>query len=226
MKKKRIILSLTFILTLGLLTVKSQTRAVTDDGDTIYVYNNGTWSFELLEGMPEQVNEFAYLSSKLSIDTIATEFKVPENAKKQVENDIGQFFIRYDDKLWKRVPPATLNEDAEFAFQSKLSDIWCVVISEETPIESDKLFRIAKKMMEENTGEEPKIIKTELRKVNGEQLLRGVMNANFSGISFIFDTYYFSNDLGSVQFTTWTSDKVWEKNESSILELLNGFIVE
>ena len=79
--------------------------------------------------------------------------------------------------------------------------------------------------MKEATGSDPRVLKTELRTVNGQQLMRGVLGANFSGISFIFDTYYYSNDHGSVQFTTWTSDKVWERNKNDILELLNGFIV-
>ena len=50
------------------------------------------------------------------------------------------------------------------------------------------------------------------------------MKTTFSDISFVFDTYYFSNELGSVQFTLWTSEKLWEKNISEIQDLLNGFI--
>jgi len=135
---------LTLILTVLVQSLYSQTWAVTESGDTIYVYDNGTWSFELLEVMPEQANELSFLSEELKLDTIATEFKVSSNSKKQI-GDIGDMFlIKYDERIWKRVPPATLNEDANFAFQSKTSDIWCVVIAEETPIQHDKLFLIAK----------------------------------------------------------------------------------
>lgn len=207
-------------------SLNAQTRAVTQYGDTIYVYNNGTWSYELLDNMPEINNELAYLASEIKIDTISKAFTAPANLKKQVKNKANQFIIKYDDSKWKRVPPATLNDEAEFAFESKVSDIWCVVISEETPIDSDKLFKIAKQTMKENTGGEPKIIKTELRKVNGKELIRGVLEADYSGITFIFDSYYYSDDLGSVQFITWTSSKVWERNENNILEFLNGFIAQ
>lgn len=202
-----------------------QTVAVTEKGDTIYVYDNGMWSFELLEEMPEEINELAYLEEDVKLDTIATEFKVSSDAKKQVIDVDDRFIIKYNDRIWKRVPPATLNEDASFAFQGKESDIWCVVIAEETPIDHDKLFLIAKNTMKEYVGSDPEIIKTELRIVNGVELVRGVMKAQISGMSLIFDTYYFSNDMGSVQFTTWTSDKVWERNENTIEELLNGFLV-
>jgi hypothetical protein len=205
-------------------SANGQTRAVTEYGDTIYIYNNGTWSFEQLDETPE-LDELAFLTAELKIDTLDSDFSYSPKNKKEVQNTQGQFTIKYNDEQWKRVPPATLNDDAEFAFQSKKSDIWCIVISEETPIEADKLYRIAKKTMGENSGTEPKVIKTELRKVNGTEVIRGVLEASFSGITFIFDSYYFSNELGSVQFTTWTSNKVWERNESHILEMLNGFIV-
>ena len=221
--------NLTQLLTVFLFIISinatSQTQAVTVEGDTIYVYDNGTWSYELLDEMPV-VNEFEYLEAELDIDTIQTPFQFSDKTNKEVINASGQFRIKYDGKVWKRVPPATLNEEAEFGFESKSSDVWCVVISEETQIETTMLFKIAKNTLEENSGAEAKIIKTELITVNGAEVLRGVMNINFSGISFMFDSYYFSNEKGSVQFTTWTSAEVWKKNENSIQDFLHGFVVD
>ncbi|MDU8885760.1 hypothetical protein RXV94_06280 [Yeosuana sp. MJ-SS3] len=207
------------------LNIIGQTQAVTVEGDTIYVYNNGAWSYELLDEMPI-INEFEYLEAELAIDTIQTPFQFSDKTNKEVINASGQFRIKYDGKAWKRVPAVTLNEEAEFGFESKSSDIWCVVISEETPIETTMLFKIAKKTLEENSGAEAKIIKTELITVNGAEVLRGVMNISFSGISFIFDSYYFSNEKGSVQFTTWTSAEVWKRNENEIQDFLHGFVVD
>lgn len=217
-------LSLLLFFILSMTYAQGQVMAVTENGDTIFVYANGTWSFELLEEMPEPENDLAYLSEEVVLDTIATHFKIPSGSKKQVEDSYKLFTIKYNDALWKRVPPATLNDEAEFAFEGKNTDIWCVVIAEETPIAMDKLFLIAKNNMKEFTGSNPEVIKTELRTVNDQQVVRGVMRAQLSGITFIFDTYYYSNHLGSVQFTTWTSDRIWEKNQSMILDLLNGFV--
>jgi len=221
--------NLTKLLTLFLFTfsisVISQTQAVTTEGDTIYVYKNGTWSYELLDEMPV-INELDYLDAELKIDTIQTAFKFSDKTDKEIINANDQFRIKYNGQQWKRVPPATLNDDAEFAFESKSSDIWCVVISEDTPIEKDKLFKIARKTMEENSGSDSEIIKTELINVNGAEVLRGVLNVNFSGISFVFDSYYFSNEKGSVQFTTWTSTEVWKRTEQDIQDFLYGFVVD
>ncbi|NOU61391.1 hypothetical protein ELS83_16405 [Marinifilum sp. JC070] len=205
-------------------SVKSQTRAVTELGDTIYVYNNGTWSFEIQEEAPV-VNEFDFLNQILDIDTIQKPYSYPANAKKQVKSERNQFAVKYNDKIWKRIPPATLNEEAEIAFQAKHTDIWCVIITEVTPIDADKLFKIAKKMMEENTGGIAKIKKTEVRTVNENQIFYGKLETDFSGINFIFNSYYFSNEKGSVQFVTWTSSTLHELNKDLIQDLLNGFVV-
>lgn len=65
------------------------------------------------------------------------------------------------------------------------------VVTEETEIAPDKLLRIAKKTMEVNTGAEVEIKNVECRNVNGEDIIRGTFVANFSGLTFVFDTYYF-----------------------------------
>jgi hypothetical protein len=122
------------------------------------------------------------LDVPLLIDTLETEQRFPADAKKEVRNSRNQFTVKYNGSVWSRVPPATLNEDAEFAFQLKNQEVWSVVISEGTPITVDNLFRIAKKTMEDNTKSKAKILKTEVRKVNGQNVLRGVINPNFSGI--------------------------------------------
>ncbi|RFC54735.1 hypothetical protein [Brumimicrobium aurantiacum] len=219
------LLSLTSIFCLIGLTSNAQTTAVTEDGDTIYVYQNGTWSFDKDEVSPIP-NHLSFMYLDLDIDTLSTPFTTPKSAKSKVSNDFISFDVNYNNDLWKRVPPATLNDDAEFGFQSKEHDIWSIVISEETTIAPDDLFRIAKNSMEENTGSEVEILKTEHRTINGTPIIRATVRASFSGITFIFDSYYYSNENGSVQFTTWTSDKIWKRNENVILDLMNGFVVQ
>ena len=62
------------------------------------------------------------------------------------------------------------------------------------------MLRIAKKTKKVNTGAEVEIKNVECRNVNGEDIIRGTFIANFSGLTFVFDTYYFSIELGSIQF--------------------------
>jgi len=213
----------TFFLFFTFTSVFSQTKAVTELGDTIYVYNNGTWSYEMLEETPE-FNELSFLNESIPLDTISNEFTYSQSATKEVENSFDLFKIKYNEKKWRRVPSASLNDEAEFAFENKDADIWCIVISEETSIAPEMLFSIARQSIKEKMGTNPEVIKSELRTVNGHQVVRGAMKANVSGITFLFDTYYFSNENGSVQFTTWSSEAIWKREQENILEFLNGFI--
>ncbi|MEL6942575.1 MAG: hypothetical protein AAFO82_07895 [Bacteroidota bacterium] len=67
MSKNLLFLTLLFLIFFSFYTdIYGQTKAVTEYGDTIYVYDNGTWSFEQLEDMP-QSNSLAYLSSELQL---------------------------------------------------------------------------------------------------------------------------------------------------------------
>lgn len=201
-----------------------QTLAITIHGDSIYVYDNGTWSYELLEESPA-LSEFSFLDEEIEIDTIEQEFVFSDNLNKELRNVRDHFIIKYNSNNWKREPPALYNEDAEFALSSKKHDLWCIVISEETEIAPLSLFKIAKNMMEENIGAKVETKKVELRTVNGKEVLRAVVEAKVSGLNFIFDSYYYSDEMGSVQFTTWTGNSLWKKYEAEILELLNGFVV-
>ncbi|WP_370087965.1 hypothetical protein [Ekhidna sp.] len=203
----------------------SQTKAYTEYGDTIFVYDNGTWSFEELDSAPS-IDEFNFLKRELSIDTISTLIVTSPESKKEVRNAGDQFTLKYNEKVWSRIPPANLNEEAEFAFQAKNFDAWCVVISEETKIPMDNLYRIAINQLEENLNGSVEILKVELRNINGSQVLRGVSKTEFGGIPIIFDSYYFSNEKGSVQVVTYASDVLWEKNKDKIHDLLNGFMVK
>ena len=67
------------------ITLFSQTRAVTEYGDTIYIYNNGTWAYEILEDMPDE-NLLDYLKVDLQVDSIKEKNFFNPSAKKTVTN--------------------------------------------------------------------------------------------------------------------------------------------
>jgi len=217
------LITLLFIFT-NLITVFSQITAVTEKGDTIYVYNDGTWTFEEKDE-EELVNELSYLDNVLKLDTITTKFKVGEKSTKEVTSQHDFFKVKYDKKVWKRVPPASLNPEAEFAFLAVDKDIYCMIISEEIEVGQENIVKIARKMMKDNTGGELEELITEQRNVNGTDIIRAVNKVEINGLNLVFDSYYYSGEFGTIQFSTWTGTNVHEKYEDEILELLNGLII-
>lgn len=202
-----------------------QLKAVTEKGDTIFVYDDGTWSFEEEERVSGLDEEFSFLNEVLQIDSVDTKFSFGEDANKEIESQFKFFKIKYDSELWKRVPPASFNPEAEFAFKAKGKDIFCVIISEEIEIGQENIVKIARKMMRDNTGSAVTPLKTEARNVNGVDLIRAVNAIDLNGMNLVFDSYYFSDPSGTVQFSVWTAKNLYGKYESDIVDLLNGLVI-
>lgn len=203
----------------------AQVWAVTEKGDTIYVYSDGTWSFDKEERSNQDQGSLDYLNTVIKLDTIATLFTVNSKAEKKLSSQYGFFEFQYDSDEWKRVPAAQLNEDAEFALQAKNNDIYVAIISEEIEIGIENIYKIAINNAKENLGVEIDILKSELRNINGIDVIRGVMGFNLNGMNLIFDSFYFSDSRGTVQLTTWTASNLHEKYEDDILSLLNGLVI-
>jgi len=213
------------LLTLSLVNVAwGQTVAVTEYGDTVYLYADGSWTYDLLDDYEDEMD--ALFGKPLTVqDTVDTPYTAPSNTNKQVENSFDMFEVRYNGNAWSRVPAGTLNGDAEFAWESKRTDLYSVVISEETPIAQDYLFTIARDNMKEATANPVEVLTLEAVTVNDVPMLHGVMRAQVTGVDFVFEGYYYSDDRGSVQFITWTSERIWESNRKHIRDMLNGFVV-
>ena len=205
---------------------QAQTLAITEGGDTVYIYDNGTWSYEIDENYVEANNINTLLSVPIEIDSLNGVFVLDAKCNKLVSSKLNQFDFNYDASKWKRIPPASLNPDAEFAFQNKETDIWCAIITEVTEIGKENILKIAKYTMEQNTGASVTIRAVENRFVNGSDVLRGSFNAMINGIDFIFDTYYYSDERGTTQVTTWTSHSIYNTNDTEIHNFLNGFVVK
>lgn len=205
-------------------SAQAQIWAVTEKGDTIYVYNDGTWSFEK-ESRTDLDQGLEYLSESIVLDTIAGFSTVKEASKTKVSSEYGFFDVRYNSDEWKRVPAAQINEESEFAFEAKKGDIYVAIISEEVEIGTENIYKIAINNIRENLGVQPEIMKAEVRNVNGHEVIRGVMSISLNGMNLVFDSYYYSDTRGTVQFTTWTAKNLHKKYEERILNMLNGLMI-
>jgi len=201
----------------------AQVQAITEHGDTIYVYDNGTWSF-YDDRMPMGDRLERFKDVKIDIDTIATLFTVSKNSKKKAKGKLGFYDLMFDEKQWDRTPPANINPEAEMAFVGKDKGMWCLLIAEGMEIGKEQLFKIAVNMMKERTGAQVEILKVEQRNVNGKDVLRGVTKVEVQGMKLIFDSYYYSCPKGSIQVTVWTGENIYEEKREKIEELLNGLI--
>ncbi|MFN7014170.1 MAG: hypothetical protein ACK4ON_07875 [Bacteroidia bacterium] len=200
-------------------SLTGQIRAVTEKGDTLLIYRDGTWEY-LDEDQQLMPTEVSY-----SLDTIRQLFTVLPSSAKALRSELDFFNIKYNPEVWERVPEGTINEDAEFAFKAKLGDVYGLVISEEAGFDAEGLFQIAMENMKESV-DELKVLSADVRKVNGKDCISAVVKTKTKGLPLIFHSYYFSGEKGSIQFTTWTVENLYAKYQNMILELLNGLVID
>jgi len=206
---KKICLSLIFISTITLLS--AQEKAVTETGEEVVLYADGTWS---------------YLDSdfeKKEIPVNKKDFKKSRNASFLLKSSRVNLGFWLDPKKWS-FKKAANNGDAEYELQLRDGDLYGMIITEMVEVPLEALKDIA---IENGRAVAPdlKIVKEEYRTVNGTKVLLIQMDGTTQGIKFSYYGYYFSNSNGTIQFVTYTSQNLLDNYVNDCEELLNGLVV-
>ncbi|RZT00145.1 hypothetical protein [Aquimarina brevivitae] len=203
-----------YLVGLGLLVFNlalAQQRGVTDTGEEVILYADGTWKY--------QNNQEAI------------EKEIPTNPEKFTKDEASTFLLKsskvnvgfyLNPKLWS-FQKAVENPEAEFEFQLKDEDLYGMILSEKVEIPLETLKFIA---LENSRSVAPdvSVVKEEYRNVNGLKVLLLQLNGTMQGIKFTYYGYYFSSSNGTIQFITYTSQNLMETYKSACEKLLNGLV--
>jgi hypothetical protein len=190
-------------------STSAQQLAVTEDGDEVFLYENGTWKYKEKDIETEiPTNPIVFTKDNASTFLI-----------KSSKLNVG-FWI--NPKLWT-FKKAVDNPDAEFELQFKSGDLYGMIISEKFEIPLESLKNIA---LENGRAVAPDlaIYKEEYRNVNGLKVLLLQMNGTMQGIKFSYYGYYYSSTQGTVQFITYTSQNLLNNFISESEKILNGIV--
>lgn len=206
---KNIILTAILLFTVQL--INAQIKAITETGDEVILYNNGTWNYlndSIIENDVIPVNEIKFVKGKKSSFLV-----------KSKKLNIG---IWINPKSWS-FTKGTGNDAYEYQFQKKGDDLYAMLISEKMQIPIETLKGIA---IENGRSVAPdiKVIKEEYRNVNGIQVLMMQMVGTIQGMRFTYYGYYYSNSNGTIQLITYTGENLINNYINDIEELLNGLI--
>ena len=220
---QRFISAFMALLALGFMQgAQAQTLAITEYGDSIYVFNDGTWSFSPTE--PMMIEELGFLEKELTFKKNDAKFSVPDSSTEVLESGLGFFTWAYNREEWMRMRPEELNPLAEFAFKHKEKDIYAMAISEEVSMDVETIVKVALDGMETNTGSEVDIRRLEFREVNGKEMAMGRFLLDFGGMNLVFENYYLTCEEGTVQVLTWTAANIFPKYENLMQDMLNGLV--
>ena len=191
------------------LTISAQKKAITETGEEVILFEDGTWEYE--DGSVTETRE---------IKTNPKPFKKDQKSSFLLKSKKLNVGVWLNPKKWS-FQKSTDNPVAEYQFQLKGTDLYGMIITEQVEVPLTSLKDIA---IENGKSAAPdlKVVKEEYRVVNGIKVLLLQMNGTTQGIKFSYYGYYFSNEQGSVQFITYTSQKLMEGYTDECEKLLNG----
>lgn len=204
-------LGLFLFLALGLC---AQTRAVTDQGREVILYDNGKWVY---------ASDSSGASPLDSIRLSPIQFSTPADAKFVVKSNRINVGVTINPNKWifksgEETSPAT-----EYLFTMKSTEGYALLITEKTSIELESL-RSAVLVNARKAAPDLKETFAEYRKVNGVKVLYLELVGTVKGITFSYVGYYYSNSKGTMQLLGFTTQSSFDAVKPKLLELLNGFV--
>jgi hypothetical protein len=207
---KTILLSISLLLLANLCF--SQKKAVTETGEEVILYSDGTWKY-----VDDSVNE------KQAIITNPGIFKKNAGSTFLVKSAQVNVGVWIDPKKWN-FKKAIRNEDAEYEFQIKGKELYGMMITEKIEIPIETFEKIAIENARK-AAPDIRIVKEEYRTVNDKKILLLQMKGSAEGVKFTYYGYYYSNPKGTVQFLTYTAQNLFDNYLKDIEDFVNGFVV-
>lgn len=208
---KRFFFTLTFFLTLTI-PVIGQLKAVTESGDEVVLYNNGTWVFVNKDAV--QIND---------IKTNSTSFSKPNKATFLVKSKKVNIGCYLDPKAWK-FKAGESYDVAEFDLTSEEGDLYGMIINEKLDLPLENLAEIAVENAR-NAAPDLQVTFQEYRMVNGVKVLFMRMEGTIQNMRFAYYGYYYTGNGGATQFLVYSTQEVMSERSADVEALLNGFVV-
>lgn len=213
--RKTAFYSLLSILIILAQATKAQEIAITDRGDSVLLFSNGTWDYYT------NYKNVEYELAEIKLNDQV--FSKPKASVNKINGSNQAYEIWYDDRVWKRVPPGELNPEADVALKLIKGDVYAMVIYEELEIPMENLSQIALDNAV-NVAPDMEMIDKEYRLVNNDSLICMRMDGTTQGMKIAYYSYYAANEKGSIQFHTFTGQNLLDKYKNEIEDLLNGLV--
>ena len=206
---KNIILPILFlILSMPLF---SQKTAVTETGDVVILYDNGTWSYlqkDTISVEDIDVNPIRFTKSVTSLFLL-----------KSTRVNVACYI---NPEKWSFTKTKE-NEAAEYEINNMKLGLYGMLITEKLDLPLESLANIALDNARD-AAPDVEVTEKEYRYVNGLKVLMMRMTGTIQDIRFSYYGYYYSTKNGATQYLVYSSEEIVNQNLSEIEELLNGLV--
>ena len=196
---------------LGVHYAFAQTRAVTETGDEVILYDDGTWKYQNEDDVEKMIIP---INPKLFTKDKGSTFLLKSN-----KIEVG-IWINPKEWSFKKLDDSSAQE---YELQLKKEDLRGIILTEKAEIPLQSLRLIALRNAR-NAAPDVEIVEEEYRNVNGLNVLSLKMKGTVEGMKFAYYGYYYSSSIGTVQFITFTFQNLMDKYLVECEKLLNGFV--
>jgi hypothetical protein len=173
-------------------TVLAGQNAITDTGDKVILYEDGTW-----------VYADDTKSSSMVIETNPRTFSKPPQATFLLKSTTNNAAVWIDTDKWifRKGDP---DKSAEYDFQLKGKDLYGMAITEEIAMPMATLADLAL-VNARQAAPDARIARQEYRTVNGKKVLYMEISGTIQGIRFTYIGHYHTDEAGATQLITYTA---------------------
>jgi hypothetical protein len=209
-----------FLLFLTSLTISniihSQTKALTENGQEVILFENGTWKY-----LNADSNNTRNSSDTLNLNQ--NKFHKPTSSTFLVKSKILNVGVFINPTQWTFSGRRDNETNPEYRFSLKNGEGYAMMITEKLQIDLEALRKIAL-INAQNASLDVKETFAEYRMVNNLKVLCLKLEGTLKGVKFTYFGYYYSNPNGTVQLVSYSSQKLFEGIKKELDSFLNGFI--
>lgn len=192
-----------------------QIKALTETGDEVFLYENGTWKY-----VKEKKGAIAAFDSTITVNKAV--FTKSKTATFPVKSKVVNVGVYINPDEWG-FAKGTINESLEYRFRMKARECYGMLVTEKIEIPLINMPDIVL-INAQKIAPDAEITKEEYRTVNGVKVLCIEFKGTGSGIKLRWMGYYYSGKAGTVQLVTYTSQSLFEENYKTMEGLLNGLV--
>lgn len=188
-----------------------QQKAVTETGEQVVLYNDGTWVYAVRDSLHMEeisLNPQPFIKGKKASFLL-----------KSKRIGIGCWL---DPKVWK-FGASPGHDAAEFEIDHVDGSMYALIITENLDLPMESLGNLAIQNARE-AAPDLRVTAREYRLVNGVKVLMLRMNGTIEDIRFAYFGYYFAENGGATQFLVYSAEDFMEENLAEAEDLLNGLV--
>jgi hypothetical protein len=189
---------------------QAQVKAVTEEGDEVILFKDGTWKYTSDKKTAE-----------IKLDTLYT--KKAADATFLLKSKKISCGVWLNPKKWKFEKDANDTEPNEYSFTLNGEDVYAMFIPEKGQIPMDSWKAVAVENAK-SVAPDIEVVSEGIRNVNGIDVYCMQLNGTIKGIKFTYFGYYYSSEKGSAQFITYTFQSLFKQYKPEMEKLLNGFV--